>query len=352
MKTEDINIIKDNLKQRIDNKHPNFESSWKSLCENFDKDFVEYVREQVETTFLSLKDFTNFKLQIVIDNNFIFGQIKSTIEKGHPIKSTFVYRLITSSFVDVYAPYKLKDELYDKIETVLETENDRARSFADMLLTHIKIQDATWTNEWKRAKNAIGQIDIDDVPYLALALDVKGDAVLSNDKIFKKQGEVNSWNLQDTESKIRELQSGFLAFSIVGGSIVTFIAIVTIIFRFIFKMVEMFLGFIFQMLEGGITALAHIPGTWLVVIIALLGFSYITWKDDIHSFIKEFSNLSNDIVNKIKPHFYQLKSITTEFWQITKPLAIDGIEILVYLTTEYIEIEDKIENYNKARDSI
>lgn len=48
----------------------------------------------------------------------------------------------------------------------------------------------------EEAKNILGKIDIEDVPYLALALYIKGD-IWSDDNHFQKQKRIKIWKTEE-----------------------------------------------------------------------------------------------------------------------------------------------------------
>ena len=63
-------------------KFPGFELEWKRLVNSLGVDFINQMRTHFRSELSLTREISEFQLTIVIDNNFIFGQIKSAVEKG------------------------------------------------------------------------------------------------------------------------------------------------------------------------------------------------------------------------------------------------------------------------------
>jgi predicted nucleic acid-binding protein len=345
--TEKIEIPLTNLKKEF----PNFEKGWGDIVKTLGFDFIDFMKDRIKHDFSELKSFFDLQLSIVIDNNFIFGQIKNSVEKNRDIKETFIYKLTETKFVNIYAPYKLKNELFSKIETILNN-NTVAKKYADLLLKKIHIDDAPWVEEWKKAANSIGHIDPDDVPYLALALHEKSHAIISNDKIFKKQGNSKSWNIYDTDQIISNYGSGLLSFFLVGGTLKIVDLFVSIIIAF-FKIIADFIFYIFKVLANlsieSIEFLANkVPG-WMYL--SLLTLTVLSKK--IRKGGKEFIRNAGNLINIIYKEFIELiKTLIqriNELLEALKPTAIVGLEILFYITRELGIMVEQIQKLESER---
>lgn len=54
-----------------------------------------------------------------------------------------------------------------------------------------------YRNKYAEAEKIIGEVDPDDVPFIALALSISNDGIWSNDKHFLKQERIKIWTTKD-----------------------------------------------------------------------------------------------------------------------------------------------------------
>ena len=334
--------FKNQLATNLDSKFPTFEEKWKEIVKSLGNNFVGLIKDKFQDELKLFKEISQFRFSIVIDNNFIFGQIKNIVEKDKNIESSFIYKLVNSTYIDVYAPFKLKDELYDKIHKVLKVKNKLAEKYANILIERIIIKDAQWIEEWKKANNLIGHIDQDDVPYLALAFHTESHAIISNDKIFKKQGLSKSWNIQDTDKIITSYNSGFISFCFIGASM----SIIELIWKTIvsiFKIIgEILLELITatgMLVVGAVDFLINKIPPWIYISLLIIGVGAAIFSDDFRKEGKDIliktGNIAKNIIVKIDSFLKWLVEIIKEFWEIFKPIGITGLEIAGYFILEY-----------------
>ena len=339
---KEILEFKNQLATNLNKKFPEFEEIWNEIVKSLGHSFVGLVKENLKDELKLFKEISNFRFSVVIDNNFIFGQIKNAVEKNKNIENSFIYKLVNSSYIDVYAPFKLKEELYDKISTVLKDNNKLAEKYANQLIEKIIIKDAQWIDEWKKANNLIGHIDEDDVPYLALAFHVESHAIISNDKIFKKQGLSKSWNIQETDKIITSYNSGFISFCFIGTSML----IIELIWKTIvsiFKIIEeIFLEIITGiglLVVGSVDFLLNNVPSWVLLLILAIGIGASVFSEDFKKvgevILIKIKNIVKKIIVKIKNFLKWVIEIIKEFWEIFKPVGITGLEILGYFILEY-----------------
>lgn len=189
---EDKKKLQNTVKELLEGKFPGFEKEWNKFSKSIGEKFVETITEYFTDGNYFMSQLLPHSLSVVIDNNFIFGQIKTMVRDKKPLQDSFIYKLCELSFIEINAPYKLQEELKAKIDLLIDENKEMALEYADKLLELITIKDAQWTNEWKKANNLIGGTDIDDVPYLALAFQERSHGIISYDKVFQKQGEVQT----------------------------------------------------------------------------------------------------------------------------------------------------------------
>jgi predicted nucleic acid-binding protein len=329
--------FKNKIATNLNNKFPTFEEEWDKIVKTLGNDFVGLIKDEL----LLFREISQFRFSIVIDNNFIFGQIKNVVEKNINIENSFIYKLVNSSYIDVYAPCKLKDELYDKINTVLKVKKGSAKKYANLLIKRIRIKDAQWVCEWKKANNLIGHIDKDDVPYLALAFHIESHAIISYDKVFKEQSLSKSWNIQDTDRIITSYNSGVISFCFIG----TGMSIIELIWKTIvsiFKnigeiLLEIITG-VGMLVVGAFDLLKKIP-PFIYVLILAIGIGATIYSEDFRKAGKDVliktGDIAKEVIMKIDSFLKWLIEIVKEFWEIFKPIGITGFEITSYFILEY-----------------
>lgn len=208
------------VKKRFQTNHPEFYESWKELVKTTGIGLINEIKDKLKIEHGFLKQMLDFKFRLVVDNNFVFAQIKGSLKKKQQIEKSFIYELLLSKSVQIFAPSKLQEELLNKINTVLGGDDrELALEYAALITSKIQIKDAQWVEDWKNANRFIGETDPDDVPYLALAFDVESHGLLSSDKVFHLQGERKVWTYGDTGRIVTNYHSGMLAITMAGSTI-------------------------------------------------------------------------------------------------------------------------------------
>ena len=331
---------KEQIENELKQKFPGLKERWESLTNELGPALYDHVRNQSHQEILKIEGFGKLHFSLVIDTNFIFGQIKSSVTKNISLDETFIYRLINCSFVKVYAPFKLKEELYEKIDRVLKKGNEQAAKHADILLNKLIMMDAPWIEDWKIAQRTIGNEDPDDVSFLALSLHTSSHGILSFDKIFKSQNLTKTWGIDDTEKVIHTFNHGITSLAVAGASI----SIVELLYRlvsFINKVIlEVVLGIITALI--GITALTiHSLGQIPIEIMIGLAGMFIAGlflSDDLRQGGKD---LMDTVVDKMRSYsselvefLSELKELIIEIWEVFKPFGITTLELFTYLSHE------------------
>lgn len=353
---KEILAFKEQLGKKLNEKFPTFEDQWSNIVKSLGNSFVGIVREKFKDELQLFKEISKFRFSIVIDNNFIFGQIKHVVEKNKRIESSFIYKLINSNYIDIYGPHKLKEELYDKIENVLTINNEIAAKYANLLLEKIVIKDAYWIDEWKKANNLIGHIDQDDVPYLALAFHTESHAIISNDKIFKTQGLSKSWNIHDTDKVITSYNSGFISFCFIGAGMKILELVwktIVSIFKIIGEILLEIITVVGMLVIGAIEFIVEKIPAWLslsalatVVVAAIFSEDFRNFGKDI---LIKTGNAAKKAIVKIEEFIKWLIKMVKEFWEIFKPIGITGLEIAGYFTLEYELMNIQVEKLDNER---
>ena len=121
-------------------------------------------------------------MRIVLDANRFF----SALLKDGPTR-----KAIYETRADLFAPLFLKDELArhrgELVRRSRMSDKDFARLVDEIASQVTWVPDGVLRPHLAKAKQAMGKVDIDDVPYLACALAVHADAIWSHDLDFDKQ---------------------------------------------------------------------------------------------------------------------------------------------------------------------
>src|SRR5687768_4250287 len=72
---------KRNFSARLKQRFPNFEKEWIKLINEFGTEMVNLIKDRLSGEYSFLKELSQFRFKIIVDNNFIFSQIKGAIRK-------------------------------------------------------------------------------------------------------------------------------------------------------------------------------------------------------------------------------------------------------------------------------
>jgi predicted nucleic acid-binding protein len=343
--------LKDIIEPRLEAKFPGFTEAWHEIVKKLGDEFVKLLKDKFTDEFQLVKEINQFKLTVVVDNNFVFGQLKNLAEKNIPLENSFIFRLSRLKLIKIFAPPKLKEELYDKIDNVLKINNEVAKQNADKILEFIEIKDAFWIDEWKKANNLIGQIDKDDVPYLALALELGTHSIISNDKIFHKSGATKVWSLQDTERVITNYNTGCISFCIIGllSNIFEYLwSLFVSFFKIIAEILYKLLNTIIILISGTFKMIGEIP----FELIALLGIIVLLSKDlRKHSSeaIDKIKEILKPLINNAMKFVNWFIEFIKDIFEILKPTGIIMFEFAGYFSFQFIELQNQIKILERER---
>jgi predicted nucleic acid-binding protein len=347
--------FKQELTQRLESKFPDFQKEWNSLVFSYGDSFVSSIRRAFSKELSPLKELASFKLSIVIDNNFLFSQINGVINNKSDIKDTFIYKLTSSKLVTIYAPFKIKDEIASKIKLKIKRDKKKAQEYADLILSKVIINDAQWACDWKKATTLIGDIDTDDVPYLALALHTESHSIISNDEVFGNQGSSKVWTISDTKNVLATYNSGFISFCIVGATtmiIKSFFDLLLIVLQLIGQLLIELLTAIGSIIAFGIDVISKIPSEILIILIGVYLGGLIFSDEFRESNLKGLENMETFLKKALDNFEKFIKDSANdliEFLKEFKPIGMTILEILAFLTLEYKMMEDQIKKLEKER---
>lgn len=358
MKNSELYDLKKNLSERIGDKIPNFNKHWIDVTHSLGIEFVDCLKENLKPAAFSLFEIHKFQFTVVVDNNFVLGQIMGFVDKGKSFEQSFIYRLINASYIKVFGPHKLEEELRAKIDVHIKKNKKKAHEYADEILKNIKIQDAQWVEDWKKAQDLIGKVDKDDVPYLALSFHTESHAIISQDKVFGIQSESKVWTMSDASRIISNYNAGFISFCFLGG--------VKEMILYLFKVLMAILKQLTEFIIGTITAIGRnlkdflislnndIPGDIKFLLFLFAGFALITSKK-----FREFTaNVVSKVGEFIKFLFQKLKEFLKiiynalkEVYETFKPLGLAILEMLEYFVVEWLIMREEVKMLEEQRAS-
>lgn len=346
---------KDNLKniveERLNKKYPEFKSEWEKFVKQVGHSFVNLLKERFMDEYKLFKEISQFEMSIIVDNNFVFGQINGCVENDKKLEDTFLYMIANIKFIKLYAPPKLREELYDKIEKKIKVNNSKAKEYADKILQKIEIKDAFWIDEWKKANNLIGHKDSDDVPYLALAFSLGTHSILSMDKVFQEAGTTQVWTKSDLDTILTNYNKGFISFYVVGATI----AIIQFIWNVIIATLKVIADIIIELLQpliliasGTIKFISEIPS---VILLAIIGALIIS--DDMQSISKDIilniGKKAKEGLEYISKFIVWIKDFIDQICKAFAPTGITMLELAGYFVLEYHELQLQVANLEKNR---
>lgn len=130
-------------------------------------------------------------MKLVIDTNILFSAL---------IAGGKTRKIIITDNQNLHAPEYTFTELknhQNEIKNKTKLDKPDLQLLLNIILEQINITPKPeFKNPLPQAEKIIGEIDPDDVPFLALALHLDAD-IWSDDKHFQKQEKVNAWKTSE-----------------------------------------------------------------------------------------------------------------------------------------------------------
>ena len=133
---------------------------------------------------------------LVVDTNIIISSfIKDSITREILLSADIIF--ITPEWV--HAEIKKYQEYIAKKAGI--NKNELIQFTNEIFKVVQTIPFDKYKSHIKKGLKAIGKIDKDDAPFIALALALSADGIWSNDKDFEKQDMVKVWKTKDLAEK-------------------------------------------------------------------------------------------------------------------------------------------------------
>ena len=128
-------------------------------------------------------------MKLIVDTNILLKAL---------IKDSKTRAILLNPNHQFYLPEYAIEEVMEHITFLVDKTGlpeEEIKLALNILLTNIQIIPyKEVSKKWREAKEIMGTIDEDDIPFLAAALTTTCDGVWSDDKDLKRQRRVKVWN--------------------------------------------------------------------------------------------------------------------------------------------------------------
>lgn len=136
--------------------------------------------------------------RLVIDANIIISAL---------IRDSISRKLIIEAPVFLFSPSMVHNEVIDHIDNIC-SKNSLTKKENIEILEHIfsyiqLVETDMYYPYLKKSHEIMKNIDVNDTPYLALALSIHADGIWSEDTDFEKQKIIPVWKTKDTMKKLK-----------------------------------------------------------------------------------------------------------------------------------------------------
>ena len=146
--------------EQFKNLYDRFKLQLDKVRDGFAPPILEKLNEFYLDILNHLADGFKFRLKLIIDTNIIFSEIRAILMN----KSSFLSNLINIPFLELFAPKKIKEELFKTIEEDLPLNLDKENAFslANSFFEKISILDQEDEEAWEKAYILLKEYDKDD----------------------------------------------------------------------------------------------------------------------------------------------------------------------------------------------
>jgi predicted nucleic acid-binding protein len=138
-------------------------------------------------------------VKLVVDTSVLIAAL---------MKDSAVRELLLNPFFEFYVPEHCIEEIEKHMGEIAKRSGlivENVYLLLGILLTSVQVVPKERILErMKEAEQIMGKIDMDDTPFIALALSFPNDGVWSEDRHFLKQNRVKVWLTKDLLKSMRE----------------------------------------------------------------------------------------------------------------------------------------------------
>ena len=131
-------------------------------------------------------------MKIIVDTNILIsGLIKDSVNRSILMNPKFQFYIPDFSLIEIFKYLPL-------IAKKTNLKQSKITKTLNIFLKNFKIIPISEYKPFlKKAFQIIGNIDEKDVPFIAIALAIKNDGILSNDRHFEKQDNIKVFSSED-----------------------------------------------------------------------------------------------------------------------------------------------------------
>ncbi len=136
---------------------------------------------------------------IILDSNVVMSAL---------IKNSQTRQIIFHSGYKFYHPKVALRNLEKYKEEIMKKTGMSEEEYEKLLKTLfeniILVDEADFLDKLEEAKMIMASIDIEDVPFIALALSMQNDGIWSDDNHFQKQNKIKIWRTGEVMKKLMD----------------------------------------------------------------------------------------------------------------------------------------------------
>jgi predicted nucleic acid-binding protein len=317
-------IISDIIAENYDELHSfrdKFYNYYRTMVRMFPNDLMQEIRSFLLYSLSSFLSDKQLKLKITIDTNIIV--MDSIRVANGKISSTSI--LLGSPYIDVFAPPNIEREVTSALEDRFKNNPAKlkvALSHAKSLLSKVRIVSLFSPEAINLASSALSNVDKTDVPFLAVAIETRSEAILSHDiKAFGTEQIVRRWDIKDFANIVLNYHEGSLAIVVMSTTLElalkAFAGLMAIISNIIQEIISIMIKFLKAIISGSLDVISKIPKWFLVFISVGIMFAALLSKSFRNQLNEVLSSLRDIAMFIAKQIFNGLKIIWNE---IIKPI--------------------------------
>lgn len=200
-----IKLIKNLDEQQIEqfkNSYDKFIEVINKIKENIPQESLDVINKFLTDSVSCIADGFKFKLEFVIDTNIIFAEILAILKNPSlHNQPSFLQKFLGLPFLKIYSSPRIKEELFYTINKDLpeESNKNRAYALANSFLEKIEFIPQENLKAKRRAYELLAQRDITDAPFLEVAISLSAQGIITRDKDFKIQKDIDVYQLGESK---------------------------------------------------------------------------------------------------------------------------------------------------------
>ncbi len=329
----------------------------KRISKDFPPELHSKVRDEIlEWVGISGFDFS-FRFVFGVDSNIIIADA-FRVAKDRPSTTP---RIFSCPYVDLVAHTNTRNEVMEAIEKDLPkgADKQKALSHANYLLSLVRTMSDPTASSLKTAADAIGNIDPNDVPFLAVTITSNSKAIISRGhEVYEGQKIVKRWDIRDYANIVLVAEGGVLSLYILSLAGIPVIKKVEYLIALLYDMLsDVFVSlkkFLSKITTSVVEAYEKLP-LYLKRFLALAGvvsIIAIALKDNVQNplivTLRKVMDSLSDFLKIIKvmmmDMFRGIRELIVLLWNQIVPVAATVVVIAGVLWDAVLELIDECQN--------